>query len=155
MANATTQGHEKPPVQAYAQGIIKAQPGIVWEVLTDFVRWPEWNEDVSSLSVEGSVEPGTQFRWKAGGLTIASQLLEVSPPHRIVWQGRTLGISAVHAWNLEARPEGTLVRTEESFTGLLPRLLSGLMMKKLTKNLEKSIRMLSAAAERRAAGKTE
>jgi len=49
------------PVVATSRVYIAAGPQTVWHVMTDFNRWPEWNEDVSWASFEGEVEPGAQF----------------------------------------------------------------------------------------------
>jgi uncharacterized protein YndB with AHSA1/START domain len=96
---------------------IAASPEAVWEVLTVFARWPSWNPDVKSMSVQGPVAPGTVFRWKAGPGTITSTIQRVEPPWQIAWSGRTFGIKAIHFWQLEPRGGKTFVRTEESFEG--------------------------------------
>jgi hypothetical protein len=50
-------------------------------------------------------------------LDITSTVEEVDAPHRIVWGGPAQGIVAVHVWTLDARADGVLVRTEESWEG--------------------------------------
>jgi len=45
------------------------------------------------------------------------------------------GIRAIHVWELKADGDGTRVRTEESFEGLIVGLLRGLMKKTLAKAL--------------------
>jgi hypothetical protein len=129
---------------------IAAAPEAVWEVLTAFERWPSWNPDVKSMAVQGPVAPGSVFRWKAGPGTITSTIQRVEPPRQIAWIGRTLGIKAVHVWQLEPRDGRTFVRTEESFEGLLARLLRGSMQKTLDSSLADGLRYLKAEAERRA-----
>jgi uncharacterized protein YndB with AHSA1/START domain len=104
---------------------IGATPEAVWEVLTSFERWPSWNADVKSMSVEGPVASGTVFRWKAGPGTIPSTIRRVEPPRLIAWSGKTLGIKAIHFWHLEPRNGSTFVRTEESYEGLVTRLFRG------------------------------
>jgi hypothetical protein len=32
---------------------VAASPQILWEVLTDIPKWPSWNPDVESASLEG------------------------------------------------------------------------------------------------------
>jgi uncharacterized protein YndB with AHSA1/START domain len=54
------------PVVGRSEIEIAASPEAVWEVLTAFERWPRWNREVKSMSMEGPVSPGTVFRWKAG-----------------------------------------------------------------------------------------
>jgi hypothetical protein len=127
---------------------VDAPPEAVWEVLTDFRRWPEWNPEVKSMSFDGPVEPGSTFRWKAGPASIVSTLEQVDPPRAVRWRGKTLSIKAIHDWRLEPRDGGTHVETEESFSGLLASLLRGSLQKQLDKSLEDGLAALKAEAER-------
>jgi uncharacterized protein YndB with AHSA1/START domain len=138
------------PALARAETEIAADPETVWEVLTRFEGWPGWNPDVKSITLEGPVEEGTVFRWKAGRATITSTIRHVDRPRQIGWTGKTTGIEAVHVWRLEPREHGTLVRTEESWAGFLVRLLSGSMRKNLQRSLDDGLAYLEAEAERRA-----
>jgi hypothetical protein len=52
---------------------------------------------------------------------------------------------------LTPRDGGTLVTTEESFAGWLPRLLRRRMQRTLDQSLEQGVRNLKAEAERRSA----
>jgi hypothetical protein len=142
--------NDRAPVVGASEAEIAAAPEAVWEVLTAFERWPSWNPDVKSMAVQGPVAPGSVFRWKAGPGTITSTIQRVEPPRQIAWIGRTLGIKAVHVWQLEPRDGRTFVRTEESFEGLLARLLRGSMQKTLDSSLADGLRYLKAEAERRA-----
>jgi uncharacterized protein YndB with AHSA1/START domain len=128
---------------------IDAPPEVVWDVLTDFGRWPEWNPDVKSMSFDGPLAAGSEFRWKAGPGTIVSTLEQVEPPRFVRWRGRTLSIKAIHEWWLEVRDDGTRVETEESYSGTLARLLHGTLQKTLDKALDDGLRHLKHEAERR------
>jgi Polyketide cyclase / dehydrase and lipid transport len=85
-----------------------------------FERWPSWNRDVKSMTMQGPVAPGSVFRWKAGPGTIESTIQRVEQPRLIAWTGKTLGIKAIHFWHLEPRDGKTFVRTEESYEGSSP-----------------------------------
>jgi uncharacterized protein YndB with AHSA1/START domain len=138
------------PVSSRREIQVSAPPEVVWEVLTDFGRWPEWNPEVKSMSFEGPLAPGSMFRWKAGPGTIVSTLEEVDRPRYVRWRGRTMSIGALHEWRLEERDGGTRVETEESFPGLLARLLRGSLQKQLDGALEEGLEHLKHEAERRA-----
>lgn len=139
------------PVIASAELFIDAPPAVVWTVQTDLAAWPGWNSDVSSMDLQGPLAPGTVFRWKTGGLPIASRLQIVEPERRIGWTGKAPpGIRAVHVWSFEPENGGTRVRTEESFDGLLARLLPGPMRRMLAQSLESGLVALKTEAERRA-----
>ena len=129
---------------------IAAPPEVVWDVLTHFGEWPEWNPQVKSMSFDGPLAPGSEFRWKAGPGTIVSRLQLVDPPRAVAWLGRTTSIKAVHEWRLERRDSGTLVQTEETFSGLLARLFRGPLQKNLDNALEDGLEHLKREAERRA-----
>jgi uncharacterized protein YndB with AHSA1/START domain len=124
----------------------------VWAALTAIDRWPEWNPDVTSASIDGPVAPGTTFRWKAGPGTITSRLEHVDPPRVIAWTGKTLGIRALHVWRLEARGGHTHVQTEESYDGLVARMLRRSLQKRLDTALTDGARWLKQEAERSAPG---
>jgi hypothetical protein len=130
---------------------VAAPQQLVWEVLTDFGRWREWNPEVKSMSFEGALAPGAMFRWKAGPGTIVSTVEEVEPPRYVRWRGRTLSIAAIHEWWFEERAGGAHVATEESFSGTLARLLRRMLQKQLDTALEDGLGHLKREAERRAA----
>ena len=141
----------RAPVFAESEIEIAAAPDAVWSVLTDFERWPRWNPDVKSMSVDGGVAPGSVFTWRSGPATITSTIERVDPPRLIAWTGRTFGLSARHVYRLDPRDGRTRVHTEESFAGWLARLLRGPMTKTLQKSLDAGLRHLKAEAERRTA----
>jgi uncharacterized protein YndB with AHSA1/START domain len=129
---------------------VHASPAAVWRVLTDFAAWPSWNPDVKSVEIDGPLDPGTTFRWRAGPGTITSTLREVDPPRRIVWTGETLGITAIHVYELEPRDDVTLVRSAESWDGLVVRLLRRRMSKTLAETTAAGLEHLKRQAERQA-----
>jgi len=142
------------PVRSRSEIEISAPPEVVWDVLTRFEQWPQWNPEVKSMSYDGPLAPGSEFRWKAGPGTIVSTLERVEPPRAVSWRGRTMSIKAMHHWRLEPHDGGTGVETEESFSGLLARLLRGQLQKTLDKSLGEGIGHLKREAERRAGAAT-
>jgi hypothetical protein len=145
----------RAPAVARADTAVSAPPDVVWAVLSDIDAWPEWNPAVSSASLEGPLEAGTRFRWKAGPGSITSTLRIVEPSRTIGWTGTTLGIRAVHVHRLDERDAATNVTSEESWNGLLVRLLRRPLAKRLQAELESGLGHLKAKAERRAATATE
>ena len=137
------------PVVGASELEIAAAPETVWDVLTAIDRWPSWNPDVKSMSLEGPLAAGSVFRWKAGPGTITSTIRRVEPQQLIAWTGRTLGIDAIHVYRLEPRDGGTFVRTDESYEGLVARLLRGSLQKRLDRALADGLRYLKDEAEQR------
>jgi uncharacterized protein YndB with AHSA1/START domain len=138
------------PAIASGAIVVSAPREVVWEVLTRLEEWPTWNPDVKSMSVDGPVAEGTEFKWKAGPSTITSTIRRVDSPALIGWTGRTLGIDAVHVWRLAPDDGGTRVETEESWAGWLPRLLGGRAQRMLQQSLDEVLPRLKTEAERRA-----
>lgn len=138
------------PVIAAEEMLIQAPVELVWEIQSDIANWPRWNPEVHRVVLHGPIRPGTEFQWEAGGLKIRSRLQVLSRSECIVWTGRTRGIHAVHVWSFEQRADGTHVRTEESFTGLMARLFTKSMHKMLVKALRQGLSALQQEAERRA-----
>jgi uncharacterized protein YndB with AHSA1/START domain len=139
------------PVIASTEGEIAAPPEVVWDVLADFESWPKWNPDVNSIELEGPVAVGSVFRWKTGPSRITSTLEAVERPSELGWTGKTFGAKAVHVWSFEPRGDGTIVRTTESFEGMLPRLMRKRMQKVLDEALESGLSHLGTEATRRSA----
>lgn len=126
---------------------INASSEVIWHLLSDIDHWHVWYPNVSKSKLEGSLIPGSVFRWKSGGTNIISTLQEVEPQRRISWTGKTLGTQAIHVWILEPQEKGVLVRTEESFEGWLVHLLKGTMQKMLDTSLQTWLKHLKQKAE--------
>jgi hypothetical protein len=138
------------PVVASSDTEIAAAREVVWDLLTDIEHWPTWNPDVKSVSMRDRLAAGSEFRWQAGPGTITSTLQHVEAPRRVAWSGKTFGIDALHVYVLEARDGTTLVRTEESYDGVVARLFRRRLKKTLDGALESGLRHLKTEAERRA-----
>ena len=139
--------NRKAPVNASAETVIDAPVARVWEVLTAIRDWPSWNPAVSSVSMLGEFEPGTEFHWKVDGVMIISTLQEIEAHKRIVWTGRIPFIRAIHVWTFEEREGRTFVRNEESFQGWLAWLLSRPFTRMLDASLEKGLQSLKRECE--------
>ncbi len=136
------------PVSATAKLEVGAPLETVWGVLTAIDDWPSWNPDVKSSALDGPVAPGSTFRWKAGPGTISSTIEHVERPRLIAWTGKTLGIKAIHIWRLEQHNGHTLVETEESYEGLVARLLRRPLQTTLDRALNAGLEHLKAEVER-------
>ena len=141
---------EDAPVVARAELEIDATVDTVWGVLTAIGEWPAWNPDVKSVSFDGPVATGSTFRWKAGPGTINSTIEHIERPRLIAWSGNTLGIRATHVWRLEQRGGKTFAQTEESYEGLVVRILRRPLQKALNRALSDGLGNLKIEAERTA-----
>ena len=108
---------------------IAAPPARVWQVLTDFARYPEWNPFI--IAVRGKAQPmerievcirmpgQREHRFKP-------VVLQATPERALRWLGR-VGLPGIfdgeHGFFLEAEGAGTRFRQTESFQGFLVPLL--------------------------------
>jgi len=141
--------NELAPVIASREVEVEASPETIWDIIVAVDSWPDWNPDVKAAFIEGDLAVGTRFSWKAGQLTIRSTVLQMERPHHLVWTGTTTGIKAVHLWQIEQRGEKALVRSEESWEGLLPSILRGTMKRMLSRSIQQTLLYLKREAERR------
>jgi hypothetical protein len=108
---------------------IDAAPGAVWQVLTDFEAYGEWNPFIPSI--EGSTEVGTRLTVRIappGGraMTLRPVVQTCEPQQRFAWLGR-LGVRGIfdgeHEFVLEPRAGGCSFVQRETFRGLLVPLV--------------------------------
>ncbi len=108
---------------------IDAPPARVWEVLTDFASYPEWNPFIHA--VEGRVAKGESLtllltppdgaEWR-----ISSVVLRAEPHRELRWRGK-LWVAGIfdgeHYFQLSERDGGTRLLQAEDFSGLLARYM--------------------------------
>ena len=140
------------PVVSSAEAEIEAPIEAVWSILTAIERWPAWNPDVKSASLDGPLVEEATFRWKAGPSTITFTVIRFDRPRLIAWTGKTLGIRAVHVWHLTSTNGRTLARTEESYEGFVARILRRPLQKMLDRTLTDGAFHLKVEAESHDAG---
>jgi hypothetical protein len=126
---------------------IEVEPENVWEILSNIEEWPRWNKDVKNAALDGEFEEGSKFRWKAGPGTIKSTIKELDPPRLMAWTGNTLGIKAIHIWKMKSISNKTIVTTEESWEGILVRIMRSIMQKMLDESIESGLNFLKTEAE--------
>jgi len=59
---------------------VNADPDVVWDVISSIEAWPSWNPAIKAASLNGPLDEGTAFQWKAGTGTISSVLRQVERP---------------------------------------------------------------------------
>lgn len=138
-------------MQAFAQITIQAPIELVWRVLTDINRWPEWQANVSSAKFDGELKPTGVFFWRAGGMRVRSEIQEVTAPTSIRWVGQALGTTADHAWILDPDGDATEVVTSETLTGWMPDVVGVFHKRFLENSLKRMLADLKAEVERRVA----
>ena len=104
---------------------IDAPPERVWEVLTDFASYPEWNPYLTSVTgvAERGEKLAVRFEPPEGrGMTIKPTVLRADGPREFRWLGRLVlprVFDGQHIFELEAHEGGTRFVQREEFRGAL------------------------------------
>jgi len=108
---------------------ISATPEKVWEILTNFQDYKNWNPFLQS--VEGNVKKDETIKINAGGMKFKPKVLSFEENKQFSWVGRLFfkGLfDGEHLFLIEDNGDGTVTfRQEEKFQGILV----GLFAKKL------------------------
>jgi hypothetical protein len=141
----------------HTQVDIQATPERVWEVLTDFAAYPEWNPfmiEASGTAVRG--ERLTVRMQPAGGhaMTFRPTVLEATPQQRLRWIGRVLlpGVfDGEHSFTIEPLGQGSVRLTQqEEYRGVLVPLISGSLDRRTLPAFEQMNQSLKRRAEQSA-----
>src|SRR5712691_11611721 len=106
--------------------VIEASAERVWEILTDFAKFPEWNPFIRQMS--GEVRTGAQLQVQLGPtggrvMSFKPKMVNVETNREMSWLGRLLipGLfNGEHSFTIEALDEkGVRFVQHEKFTGLL------------------------------------
>ena len=142
--------NENAPVKSRNQIEIQAPIDTVWFILTDIKNWTKWQTAVTETIVDEKIEEGTNFKWKAGGLSFKSKIHTSIPNTAFGWTGTTIGASAVHNWTFIKKDDNTtIVIVEESLQGVFPKLFKKYFQKNLDKGVLTNLMELKDASEMR------
>ncbi len=111
---------------------IAAPPEVVWKFLVDPRSWQHWwpgcrdaeTRDRKTLHDGSSFVLAVHLGWLT--LRFNAQVEAATAPRALIWTASGAGVTGRHAFYLDAKPNGTFVREQESFSGagvLLFRLL--------------------------------
>ena len=136
------------------QVLIYAPVAHVWQVLTTFDRYGEWNryapEARGTLAVGATVEIVAHLG--SSRQRVNNRVLEIVPECRLCWVSLNwyqFLVRGTRCRFLEALPDGiTLFRESEVMTGPLAPLVVGLLRSQLVAGLQAECESLKAAAER-------
>lgn len=115
---------------------IDAAPERVWDVLTDFAAYPEWNPFI--VRVDGTPTPGSRItlriRSTAGwNATNRATVLAAVPGKVLRWSARLIPIpgmaSGRHEFTLTPTETGTRLVQSERFSGALVPAIGRLLVK--------------------------
>ncbi|MBF5046049.1 SRPBCC domain-containing protein [Aggregicoccus sp. 17bor-14] len=137
----------------HSETFIDAPPERVWQVLTDFAAYPEWNP----LLVEARGEPRAGARVKVRAalkpgagprLRFSATVVRADAGEALVWRGGVPGVLfGEHFFHLRAEGSGTRFEQGEVFTGLFSLLLGA----GVRRRMERAYAAMNEALARRVA----
>jgi hypothetical protein len=130
----------------------------VWDVLTDFASYPEWNPFLTSIIGAPEREETLAVRFEppqGRAMTINPTVLRADGPREFRWLGR-LGLPRVfdgeHVFELEAHEGGTRFVQREEFRGVLVTPLLAWVGKSTLAGFKQMNEALKERAEARVVG---
>ncbi len=105
---------------------IKASPSKVWNILTDFENYPNWNPFI--LSLTGNMQVGNTISIKLSDMSFKPTLLTYETDREMRWKGKLLfkGIfDGEHIFKIKDNKDGTVTfHHNEIFNGILVGMFS-------------------------------
>jgi len=128
---------------------IDATPEKVWQVLTDFDNYPNWNPFVSKLT--GEVKEGNTIKVSLPGMNFKPKVLAFDEPKEFRWLGHLFikGIfDGEHMFMIKNNPDGTVTfQHGEKFRGILVPLFSKMLDTKTVQGFKKMNEKLKQLCE--------
>jgi hypothetical protein len=133
---------------------IRAPAETIWETLTDFPRFRDWNPFIREASGDARAGGTVHVRVRSSmaiPLKFHAEVLGSDEPHELRWRGHVLApwfASGEHTFTLEERVAGSVHFVQrEVFGGVLPRLFSRLLEREALRGFQVMNRALKARAE--------
>ena len=140
--------------ELHSQIEIEAPAERVWQVLTDFAAYPEWNPFIRRVSGRPQVDEQLVVRMRPSGtkgMTFRPTVMKVEPNRQLRWLGHLLmpGLfDGEHIFEIEELDEDRVLFTQrEIFRGLLVPLLARSLDRETQRGFEEMNRALRERAE--------
>jgi hypothetical protein len=136
-------------LQVRAATEIHASPQAVWRVLTDLPRFRLWNPFIRAA--RGSTMKGGTVRVRVEGLHFAARITERQDERELRWDGH-VGADWLargdHVFTITQLADGWVrFHQVETFSGVLPWLLRGLLARQARRGFEAMNAALAKEAE--------
>ena len=109
---------------------IDAPPDVVWGVMADVERWPEWTDSVLSVQRLDRVpfKVGSRARIRQPGFLPATwEVTKLDEGRSFTWVTRTPGMRAEGHHRVESIPGGSRATLSVTYDGLLGGVVASLM----------------------------
>ena len=135
---------------------INAPATRVWQVLTDFAAYPEWNPFVREIKSQGPLQEGAQLQVSLGApgarpMSFRPSVLQAQPDHELRWLGRLLlpgFFDGEHRFVIEKLGENRVqFEQTEVFRGVLVKLFAASLSGDTKRGFEAMNRALKTRVE--------
>ncbi|KAK4530149.1 hypothetical protein CCYA_CCYA03G1006 [Cyanidiococcus yangmingshanensis] len=132
---------------------ILAPASVIWDILIDFDRYPEWNH--LFVSVKGTPQLGATLTVQMSrNMRFRPKVIQLLQENELTWEGK-LGLGwffrGKHSFRIEPTANGCLFTHTERFTGLVAVVFPrGRYRRRLTENFERFNQALKGRAEQAA-----
>jgi hypothetical protein len=111
-----------PKEELYSEIEIEASAEKLWQVLTDFESFPEWNpfiRQITGVPKEGEKLDVHFMQIKGKEMTIKPTVMKSIPNQEFRWLGKIPGFHAEHIFEIKSDKKGVKFVQREVFTGFL------------------------------------
>jgi hypothetical protein len=143
-----------PVKELHSEIEIAASAQRVWDILTDFSSYPQWNPFIRRISGEAKIGERVEVRLEppeSRGVTLKPRVLNIEPNRELRWLGHLLvpGLfDGEHTLAIEPLEENHVRFVQrESFKGLLVPLLARSLDNSTRRGFEEMNRALKERAE--------
>jgi Polyketide cyclase / dehydrase and lipid transport len=103
----------------------------VWALWGDPARWPDWNEQVESVELDGELAVGEKLKVKLRrGGRMEFKVVELEPEHLFVEEAKLPGARLGHSYRVRPRGKGAEITHRIYVRGPLSGLFSLLLGRK-------------------------
>ena len=131
--------------------IINKDLKLVWDILSNINNWGRWNPSIDHAVIYGQLKKGTSFRCNSGICEFDCEILGIESEQKILFKGKTIGLTLILAWLLELGSSGTKVIVSLDASGLMARIFGKRLANYFEFMLHRWLTSLKAQAERGAA----
>ena len=104
---------------------VAASPEVLWTCFADLSKWPHWFPALAEAEWIAGIPwtMGAQFRqtvgcgFPLGRVTAVGTIIEVSAAPYAAWEGKVVGMEAIHGFRFDATVGGTEVLSRHEFYG--------------------------------------
>jgi len=116
---------KKPKPRAVVENHVQvaASPAVLWICFADLDKWPYWFPALEEVvwsactpwTIGAKLRQTVTYGFPLGSVTGVGTVTELVPSSHVVWEGKVLGMEAVHGFRFAAVAGGTEILSRHEF----------------------------------------